>query len=103
MPQVMLRVGGRRYDLACRAGEEAHFERLAALVDAKAIEAGRAVGGGNEARQLLLAALLLADDLMEMRAGAAPPADAATADSANALAARIEKLAAALEKDAAAS
>lgn len=103
MAQAVLRVGGRRYDLACRAGEEAHFERLAALVDAKAVEAERAVGGGNEARQLLLAALLLADDLIEARNDAAPSADPETAARLEALAARIEKLAATLEKDVAAS
>ena len=72
MAQVMLQVGGRRYELACRDGEEGHLRQLGGIVDAKAGEAARAVGSGNEARQLLLAALLLADDMAERAARAEP-------------------------------
>ncbi|WP_174274814.1 cell division protein ZapA, partial [Sphingomonas bacterium] len=61
MAQVTLSVGGRNYDLMCHAGEERHYERLAARIDAKAQAVRGAVGGVSESRQLLLAALLLAD------------------------------------------
>lgn len=80
MAEVSLNVGGRAYDVTCRDGEEAHLRTLAALVDRKAKDAQHAVGGINEARHLLLAALLLADELVDARAGqpaAAPsPVDA---------------------------
>lgn len=100
MADVTLEIGGRRYDVTCRDGEEPHLRRLAELVDAKAGQARAAVGGVNEVRQLLLAALLLADELLEARGGAAPAAvDPATADAIERLAARAERLAERLEGD----
>ena len=103
MASVTLTVGGRRYDLACREGEQAHLEALARIVDAKAQVAGAALGGINESRQLLLAALLLADEID----GHAQPASEAIAPdvaddlapSIEALADRLEALVARLEKD----
>ena len=98
MAQVSLTVGGRRYDLACRDGEEEHLQMLAGLVDRKAQDAGQVVGSTNESRQLLLAALLLADELNDLRSGAPDPADAALARTIERLAERIEILADRLEK-----
>lgn len=107
MALVTLVVGGRRYELACRDGEEAHLQRLAALVDARIGQTGRSLGATNEARQLLLAALVLADDLIERDARPAPPlADDPTeglAEALDTLATRVEKLADALEMSAEAS
>lgn len=99
MADVTLEIGGRRYDVTCRDGEEPHLRRLGELVDAKAGQARAAVGGLNEVRQLLLAALFLADELVEARSGAAPAAavDPATADAIERLAARAERLAERLE------
>ncbi|PTQ11649.1 cell division protein ZapA [Sphingomonas oleivorans] len=102
MAQVDLRVAGRHYELSCRDGEEARLRELARIVDAKAVEAARALGGVNEARQLLLAALLLADELSELRSAAAnPPAGAYSdhdvADLIDRLAERLETLADGLE------
>lgn len=101
MAQAMLTVGGRRYDIACRAGEEARFEALGKIVDAKAQVAAQALGGVNEARQLLLAALLLADELQDARHGAPPSTQPDIAPALAALAERIEALANRLEKAAA--
>jgi cell division protein ZapA len=98
MAQVLLQIGGRRYDLACRDGEQARLEALAAVVDAKAQQAAQAVGGVNEARQLMLAALLLADELEEARAGRPVTSDPDLAAALEAIADRIEMLAARLEK-----
>lgn len=104
MAQARLTVGGRRYDIACRAGEEARFAALGQIVDAKAQQAAQALGGVNEARQLLLAALLLADELQDARRGAPPPPatdlDSDLAPALAALAERIEALATRLEKGA---
>ena len=100
MASVTLTVSGRRYELACRDGEEKHLQSLAALVDARAADAARALGPTNEARQLLFAALLLADDLAEARR--APDAEDPTeglAEALETLAARVEKMAETLEKD----
>ncbi|UAK23914.1 cell division protein ZapA [Sphingomonas nostoxanthinifaciens] len=98
MAQVTLTIGGRRYDLACRDGGEDRLRMLGAMVDARATEAARAVGDTNEARQLLMAALLLADTLSDVEAGVAPTADDRAATAIDALAQRVESIAERLEK-----
>lgn len=101
MAEVTIEVGGRRYDVACRDGEEEQLRRLALLVDEKSQRARAAVGGVNESRQLLLAALLLADEIQDLRIGSRPPlapdADAALANAVEQLASRVETLADHLE------
>jgi cell division protein ZapA len=103
MASVELEIASRKYQLACRDGEEAHLRSVAAIVDRKARDAGAALGTMNEARQLLFASLLLADELKEQRAGngGAGPApaeiDPVVADALERLAERIEKLAERLE------
>lgn len=111
MAQHSVEIGGRQYELKVRDGQEAHFSRLAAIIDEKAQAVGGAMAGVNESRQLLMAALLLADELSECRAEAATapqPSPAPTpayridtdvlAEEIEALAARIERAASALEK-----
>jgi cell division protein ZapA len=100
MAEVTLEIGGRSYAVACRDGEEAHLIGLGKLVDAKAQDAGRAMGAMTENRHLLVTALLLADTLKE--APASSPAtptgdDDEIADAIERLAERMEKLAAMLE------
>ncbi len=107
MAKVDLTIGGNSYTLACRDGEEGRLTALAMMVDAKASDARRTVGGVSEARQLLFAALLLADELDEARksGGAAPapspPVPAAPVDDEAELlediAARLESIAQRLE------
>ncbi len=110
MASIELEIASRKYTLACRDGEEAHLRSVAALVDKKAKDAGAALGNMGEARQLLFASLLLADELKEQRAGTAPvqagnveaenaqpEIDPILADALERLAERIEGLAARLE------
>ena len=107
MANIEVDVAGRRYDVACRDGEEAHLRSLAAIVDKRARDAASALGGLTETRQLLFAALLIADDLKEVRAGAGlpdptpPPPDPAVAEALERLAERMENLADSLEREAA--
>ena len=70
MSSVRLDVGGHSYDLAVRDGQEARFRALAAAVDTRCQAAASAAGGLTEVRQLLFAALLLADDVEDARAAA---------------------------------
>lgn len=107
MAQVSIQIAGRSYDLACRDGEEDHLHAIARMVDRKCADASQAMGGINEARQLLMAALLLADELNDMSAAAssdspdAPaPSDAGLALAIERLAGRMESLADRLEDDA---
>lgn len=67
MAEVSIEVGGRDYQVNCRDGEETHLREIAGLLDARARDAQSAVGGMNETRHLLLAALLLADEVHEAR------------------------------------
>jgi cell division protein ZapA len=73
------------------------------MVDQRARDATEALGSLTETRQLLFAALLMADDIKEMRAGAGipdpppPPPDPAVAQALERLAARMEALADRLE------
>lgn len=100
MAEVTLAIGGREYSVACRDGGEEHLRSLARRVDAKVEEARGAVGTASEVRQLLFAALLLADDLAES-ASAAPVTAAAhdpgTLQALLALATRVESMADTLE------
>lgn len=93
MAEVSLDIGGRSYVVSCRDGGEDHLRGLARTVDAKVEEARGAVGTANEVRQLLFAALLLADDLAE----AAPTGGGVDAGALAMIAARVEAIADALE------
>jgi cell division protein ZapA len=101
---IDLSIAGRVYPVACREGEEDSLRAAARLVDAKSREAIAGLGTLSEARQFLFASLLLADQLVETKpaaaAAAAPPTpDPAIAMRAEALAERLESLAAALENE----
>jgi cell division protein ZapA len=67
MPLVNVMVNGRAYTIACDEGEEDHLKDLATQVDAKAREVLVAVGQVGDARMMLMAALLIADEHQEMR------------------------------------
>jgi cell division protein ZapA len=101
MAHVDVEIASRRYSVACRDGEEEHLRSVAALVDRKAQDAAAALGNLSEARQLLFAALLLADEIKERGAGqgaaqAAEP-DPAIAEALERMSDRLEQLATRLE------
>ena len=103
---VDLTIAGRTYQVACREGEEENLRAAARLVDGKSREAIAGLGTLSEARQFLFASLLLADQLIDNKPGAAPtePPRPAGPDprivlQAEALADRLESLAIALEKE----
>jgi cell division protein ZapA len=62
MPLVNVMVNNRAYTIACDEGEEAHLKALAAHVDAKAKDVINSVGQVGDARMMLMAALLIADE-----------------------------------------
>jgi cell division protein ZapA len=101
MASVSVEIASRTYAIACREGEQEHYRTIAAIVDEKAQNAAAALGNLTEARQLLFASLLLADELREKRKGdgAAPAVaeDPGIADALERLAGRIERLADSLE------
>ncbi len=103
MSNVTLTIAGRSFTVACAEGEESHVFGLGAMIDSKLSQMGD-MTGQSESRMLLFAALLLADEAHEAaRQPAAPPAapspagDPAVAQRLNAIAAKLENLAARLE------
>lgn len=63
MPLVNVMVNGKAYTIACDEGEEEHLKELGATVDGKVKELLSAVGNVGDQRLVLMAALLLADEL----------------------------------------
>ena len=102
MSNVTLSIGGRNYTVACGPGEEAHIEQLGRTIEAK-LSSLPSLAGQSEARTLLFAALLLADEVHELRSGssgraeAADDGSAAAAEALETLAGRLESLAEQLE------
>ena len=67
MGQVTVRIGGYTHPVSCEDGQEGHLIALAAEVDRR-VGSIRAMGGQfGESRLLLLASLLLADELHDLR------------------------------------
>lgn len=115
MAQMTVRINGYAYTVGCEDGQEAHLQAMAEQVENR-ISNIKAVGGqSGEARLLVLASLLLADELHDLKldlaqaqaaaqtaqAHAARPArtakDKDLARSLNRIANRAEEIAANLE------
>ena len=103
--QVNLTVNGRPFVVTCDDGQEGRIRRLGQYVDAKVAEFVGSVGQVGEARLLLLAALVIADELADANEALQQPergsARAAAADAAASgiigIAQRVEAIAARLE------
>ena len=65
MGQVVVKVNGRDFALSCADGQEPRIRRLAQYVDAKIAEFAKNLGQIGEARLILLAALVIADELSD--------------------------------------
>jgi len=92
MSNVRLPIAGREYTIACSPGEEQHVAMLGRMIDSK-MSALPNMAGQSEVRRFLYAALLLADELHELQAEPRPQ----TAEALEALADRLEGLAAEME------
>jgi cell division protein ZapA len=99
MSNVSLEIAGRKFTVACAEGEEPHIEKLGRMIDAKVAEMP-GLASQSEARCLLYAALLLADELHDSRSGGAARVtepSSEVADGLEAVASRLEGLARDLE------
>ncbi len=72
MGQVSLGINGRQYEVQCDDGQESHLYQLADYVNGKVGELVSGAGQVGEARLLLMASLLIADELMEAKAEVQP-------------------------------
>lgn len=100
MATVTVEINGRPYAVGCADGQEERVRILAKQFDNHVRDVAADVGQVGDIRLFLMAALVLADELHEARlsgGGAAPaaaPSEAGVAEALNAVAARIEKIAA---------
>ena len=100
MAEIELTIAGRPYKVACRNGEEETLRQAGALVDAKSREALAGLGTLSESRQLLFAALLLADQIIDGREFEVPKGpDEDLVQRTHGLAERLESLADRLEQN----
>lgn len=116
MGQVVVKVNGREFPLSCADGQEPRIRRLAQYVDAKIGDFTKSLGQVGEARLILLAALVIADELSDAneavqqernraRTAGGEPADPPAAQAAvsgaasgiRGIANRIESIAARIE------
>lgn len=63
MSQVNLKINGRDYLVSCEDGEEKHLDILAQYINQQVESLVESVGQVGEARLLLMAALVVADEL----------------------------------------
>jgi cell division protein ZapA len=106
MAQVTVRINGYAYTVGCEDGQEQHLVAMAQQVEDR-IESVRALGGqSGESKLLVLAALLMADELHDLdidlaearrQRQPAPRQDPALAQALSRLADRAEEIAASLE------
>jgi cell division protein ZapA len=107
MATVSVEVNGRPYVVGCEDGQEAHVEALARQFDAQVREVSDQVGQVGELRLFLMAALMTADELADVKgrlaeaegslggyAGDRDVAESRAAEALDAAAQRIEALAA---------
>ncbi len=103
MATVTVEINGRPYAVGCADGQEERVRILAKQFDVHVRQVAGDVGHVGDIRLFLMAALVLADELHEVRlsGGAinapttttAPASDNGVAEALNAVAARIEKIA----------
>lgn len=63
MGRVTVEIHGKPYVIGCEDGREAHLEVLTARIDEKARQVAPEAGSAGEARLLLMAALMITDEL----------------------------------------
>lgn len=120
MTQLSLTINNRVYQVACDDGQEEHVTRLASYLDNRVSELASSMGQIGDARLLVMAGLLISDELSEVYddlekaegklasgaggaeadavADADPEAERAEAEMIDMLARRIEAIADSLEQ-----
>ena len=63
MPEVEIEIGGRRFEVACQPGEEDYLLSAATALNEEASNIGQQSGRLSESRMLLMAGLMLADQM----------------------------------------
>lgn len=96
MGQVTIDINGRSYGIACDDGEEPHIASLGNDLAERVKQLSDAVGQVGDARLLVMAGLLLTDELVQAKAASGGAVSAEASDGVRQiedLAVRIESLA----------
>lgn len=80
MAELTLTVNSRNYDVACGEGEEPHLRELAEFIDGKITAIAGDGGRRGDTRLLLMATLLIADELFEAKKNTPTTAPASQED-----------------------
>ena len=72
MAQVRVQINNRGYQVACGDGEQERITRLAGYVDGKVQALVRDIGNVGDQRLVVMASLLLADEVFEKRGDGGP-------------------------------
>ena len=67
MAQVTIRINGYAHTVGCADGQESHLEAMAGEVDQRIDKIKAAMGQSGESRLLVLAALMMADELHDLK------------------------------------
>jgi cell division protein ZapA len=67
MTALRLLIGGREYDVACDDGQESHLKNLAKTLDSRVRTLSEALGKPSEGQLLMLASLMLTDELHDAK------------------------------------
>lgn len=109
MAEVSVAIHGKTYGIACDDGQEKRVQDLAKYVDIRLREIAGAGAASNESHLLVLTALVMADEVFDMKTSAGGPAapvderlseddEQMIVDAINHLAARIDSVADRLQK-----
>ena len=66
MAQITVSINNRVYEIACDDGQEDHLARLGTYIDSKVTELSASIGQVGDARLLVMASLLIADELADV-------------------------------------
>ncbi len=98
MAQTTVRINGRSYSIACDDGQEPHLARLAEFIDKRIGQLAAAVGRADDSRLLVMASLMVADELLDARAELQAARDGADESPALAIAAAEDAVARRIER-----
>ena len=99
MPELSVTINGRNYTISCEAGQEEHTSRLAEYIKVRVEDLVELNGQIGDARLLLMASLLVSDELSDTYAELATAqakegtADEVATDEASRLAEKVERIA----------
>ena len=97
MAQVEITINGQSYRVACEDGQEQRLTDLARMVDAHVGDLVEQVGQVGHTRLLVMASLLVADELVELRGAAGGDEEEATGNGARQAVEAMDRVSSRLE------